>query len=170
MDELITVDLKEKLLTAGIDEILHNGVSGFSLRRVAAACGASCAAPYKHFKNKDEFIKEIIGFVEEKWLLLAKQICDAIEDPKRRITELCVANVRFRITNALYGNGVSEKEGVIAQNIREYCRTEGIEDAQIRIFAVQSLVCGTAALIKSGLYENTPETFDNLRQSVLNEL
>ena len=48
--------LKEKLLAAGIDEIALHGVSGFSLRRVAAACGASCAAPYKHFKNKEEFI------------------------------------------------------------------------------------------------------------------
>ena len=43
--------LKEKLLTAGIDEILIHGMGDFSLRRVAAACGASCAAPYKHFKN-----------------------------------------------------------------------------------------------------------------------
>ena len=33
--------LKEKLLAAGIDEIALHGVSGFSLRRVAAACGAS---------------------------------------------------------------------------------------------------------------------------------
>ena len=169
MDE-ITIDLREKLLTAGIDEILHNGVSGFSLRRVAAACGASCAAPYKHIKNKDEFIKEIISFVEGKWLLLAKQICDAVKEPKRRITELCVANVRFRITNALYGNGLPEEEGVIARNIREYCKEFCIEDVEIRVFAVQSLVCGTAALIKNGLYENTPETFNNLRQSVLNEL
>ena len=50
------VMLKEKLLTAGIDEIMTHGMGDFSLRRVAAACGASCAAPYKHFKNKEEFI------------------------------------------------------------------------------------------------------------------
>ena len=49
--------LREKLLSAGIDEIVTHGVEGFSLRRVAAACGASCAAPYKHFKNKYEFVK-----------------------------------------------------------------------------------------------------------------
>ena len=49
------VMLKEKLLTAGIDEILTHGMGDFSLRRVAASCGASCAAPYKHFKNKEEF-------------------------------------------------------------------------------------------------------------------
>lgn len=170
MDRQVAVELKEKLLIAGIDEILLNGVSGFSLRRVAASCGASCAAPYKHFKNKQEFIKEIISFVESKWLLLAKQICEAIQEPKRRITELCVANVRFRLTNALYGNGFAEKEGVIALNVRNYCQENGMGDAELKVFALQSLVCGTAALIKSGLYQNTSETFEKLRQSVLKEL
>ena len=48
-----SVMLKEKLLAAGIDEIASYGIKNFSLRRVAAACGASCAAPYKHFKNNE---------------------------------------------------------------------------------------------------------------------
>ena len=61
-----TILLKEKLLSAGIDEIAAHGVRDFSLRRVAAACGASCAAPYKHFKNKEEFLRATIEYIDEK--------------------------------------------------------------------------------------------------------
>ena len=93
--------LKEKLLAAGIDEIALHGVSGFSLRRVAAACGASCAAPYKHFKNKEEFISAVIAFANEKWEHLGNQISECFADPALRVASLCVANVKFRIANPL---------------------------------------------------------------------
>ena len=86
---------KEKLLAAGIDEIALHGVSGFSLRRVAAACGASCAAPYKHFKNKEEFISAVIAFANEKLEHLGNQISECFADPAQRVASLCVPNVKF---------------------------------------------------------------------------
>ena len=36
--------LREALIQAGIHEIHTNGVAAFSIRRVAEACGVSCAA------------------------------------------------------------------------------------------------------------------------------
>ena len=60
-------NMREVLLMAGISEINTQGVTGFSIRRVATACGVSCAAPYKHFKDKKEFIAAIIEFVNEEW-------------------------------------------------------------------------------------------------------
>ena len=51
-EELGSASVREQLITAGIEELNAHGMAGFSLRRVAAACNISCAAPYKHFKNK----------------------------------------------------------------------------------------------------------------------
>ena len=57
---------KKALIKAGIHELQENGFSGFSMRRVASACGVSCAAPYRHFKDKDEFILEIFKYISRK--------------------------------------------------------------------------------------------------------
>ena len=54
--------LREELILAGIEEIEAHGVRGFSLRRVAKKCGVSCAAPYKHFADLNDFLLAI-GFM-----------------------------------------------------------------------------------------------------------
>ena len=62
-----TDTLRDRLLIAGTKELGQYGMAEFSLRRVAAACGTSCAAPYKHFKNKEAFILEIIRYIDRQW-------------------------------------------------------------------------------------------------------
>ena len=54
---------RETLILAGLEELNEYGVQHFSTRRVAKACGVSCAAPYKHFKDSHEFIAEILGYI-----------------------------------------------------------------------------------------------------------
>ena len=110
--------LKEKLLSAGIDEIAAHGAEDFSLRRVAAACGASCAAPYKHFKNKEEFIQATIQYIDEKWNRLSRQIVASFDDPCERIPRLCAANVRFKLANPLYSMGGQSFTPSITDEIR----------------------------------------------------
>ena len=51
--------LRDRLIIAGIEEISLYGIKDFSLRRVAMRCNASCAAPYRHFKNREDFIRAI---------------------------------------------------------------------------------------------------------------
>ncbi len=162
--------LREKLLSAGIDEIVTHGVEGFSLRRVAAACGASCAAPYKHFKNKDEFVKEIISYVEDKWDRLQFQICSAIDDPKDRISELAVANVKFKVANPLYGMGNSPFAPNISKEIKNFCTSKSYTDTEEIIFAISAIICGTAVLIQSNELENSEKTFFLLKRRIIKEL
>lgn len=165
-----TTVLKEKLLAAGIDEILAHGVSDFSLRRVAAACGASCAAPYKHFKNKDEFIREIISYVEEKWEHLSAQIISSFDDPSERIAQLCIANVKFKIANPLYGAESHSFDREIALEIEKLCIEKNFNSIEERIFAVTALSAGTAALMESSRLENCPKNFELLHNRILSEL
>ncbi|MBE6024312.1 MAG: TetR/AcrR family transcriptional regulator [Cellulosilyticum sp.] len=55
--------LREELIKQGIKLLNEEGVSQFSLRRVAALCKVSHTAPYKHFKSKEEFIECIIKYI-----------------------------------------------------------------------------------------------------------
>lgn len=48
---------KLRLITAGMEFIQKNGVENLSLREIAKQCGVTHAGPYKHFKNKDDFLK-----------------------------------------------------------------------------------------------------------------
>lgn len=52
-------DLRRSLIEMGIEVIKQEGEEALSLRKVAAKCGVSNAAPYAHFKNKNEFLAAI---------------------------------------------------------------------------------------------------------------
>ncbi|MEA4847232.1 MAG: TetR/AcrR family transcriptional regulator [Clostridiaceae bacterium] len=69
-------NLKNALLEAGIDLINNEGESNFSLRKVAALCGVSHAAPYSHFQNKDDLLREMQAYV-------MAQFMQALEDTVR---------------------------------------------------------------------------------------
>ncbi|MFI3168344.1 MAG: TetR/AcrR family transcriptional regulator [Faecalibacterium sp.] len=49
-------NLREAMIEAGIAIISKEGAAQLSLRKVAAHCGVSHAAPYKHFENKEALL------------------------------------------------------------------------------------------------------------------
>jgi AcrR family transcriptional regulator len=59
-------DLRNLLIKTGIELINQEGIKNFSLRKVAARCGVSHAAPYGHFKNKEELLKAMQEYVTEQ--------------------------------------------------------------------------------------------------------
>jgi len=52
-------DLRTMMIEKGLELINKGGVGALSLRKVAATCGVSHAAPYSHFKSKDELVEAI---------------------------------------------------------------------------------------------------------------
>ena len=52
-------NLRKELIEKGIKMINDTGEEKLSLRKLAVECGVSNAAPYTHFKNKDELLKAI---------------------------------------------------------------------------------------------------------------
>lgn len=72
-------NLKNELLEAGIDLINKEGENSFSLRKVAALCGVSHAAPYSHFHNKEDLLKEMQAYV-------TAQFMEALEDTVRAVS------------------------------------------------------------------------------------
>ena len=91
--------VREQLITAGIVELEAHGMADFSLRRVAAACNLSCAAPYKHFKGKEDLIEAIFAHIHTQLELLLRQIRQVHPDPKEQLVESCLAYIRFCIAN-----------------------------------------------------------------------
>jgi AcrR family transcriptional regulator len=64
-------DLKNQLVKIGEKLLFKEGHEGFSLRKVARAAKVSHTAPYRHFKEKDELIIEIMN----RWLIKFHNFC-----------------------------------------------------------------------------------------------
>ena len=96
-------NMREVLLLAGIDEINAQGVTGFSIRRVAAACGVSCAAPYKHFRDKKDFIASIIEYVNGEWRQRQEEILSQCGgDLRRQLVEVACGYIHFLMEKSYY--------------------------------------------------------------------
>ena len=96
-------NMRQKLILAGIKEINTNGITGFSLRRVAEACGVSCAAPYKHFKDKKALLAAVIDYVNDQWAAQQELILAECGDSLReQIVEISVHYVRFLMEKPEY--------------------------------------------------------------------
>lgn len=61
-------NLRQALIEAGIKIINESGEENLSLRKVAALCNVSHAAPYAHFKDKDELLEAIKNSVTERFM------------------------------------------------------------------------------------------------------
>ncbi len=153
--------VRERLLIAGIKEIELHGLNDFSLRRVASMCEVSCAAPYRHFKNKDELVLSIISYINSRWDMMCEQIEMAFEgDSKRQIVEACVANVRFLIANPNYlsimlpvGSGMTEEQTAERDKIwrrinaltKKYAQEKGLDDEKLdeMEYLIKAIIYGT---------------------------
>lgn len=174
-------DMREALIIAGINELELHGLSDFSLRRVAAACGVSCAAPYRHFKNKDDLILSIISYINRRWSLLFEHICETYShDAHRALIEVCVANIRFWIANpnfrsimmlddsSLDSLQLRERSKIsdgVKELIHKYCNERGIggDERERLTFGVRSILYGAMQMLGSGELENTPKEMKMIR-------
>src|SRR4029453_10733034 len=64
-------NLKEALLQAALDLITQKGAAGFTFADAARMAGVSPAAPYRHFRDRDELLSSIAqrGFEQFEALL-----------------------------------------------------------------------------------------------------
>ncbi len=96
-------DLKLSLIEAGIRILNRDGYEAFSLRKVAKECDVSQTAPYRHFKDKYELIHAMIMHVMQQFnQSLEQAISKYPTDPKRQLSEMGVAYIRFFVENPEY--------------------------------------------------------------------
>lgn len=97
-------NLRQELIDAGIRIVAEEGVAALSLRRLAAECSVSHAAPYKHFKNKGEILAVLTNHVHGLFSSRLQATLDSIsaELPYERLIALGVSYVRFMVENPEY--------------------------------------------------------------------
>ena len=177
-------NMKEALLLAGISEIDANGIRNFSVRRVAEACGVSCAAPYKHFKDKREFIAAIIEYVNAQWAERQREILAVCGGSYRKqIVEISVGYVEFLMEKPYYRSILMLKDeefdniyhrtrGQMSsrsqQLERDFFASSGWDEAKFRrkLHLVRTLIFGTVFLYDTGEITYNEESLSELRWNI----
>lgn len=95
-------DLRHALIETGIELISQEGEDKLSLRKVAAKCGVSNAAPYAHFKNKDEFINAIQQHIMDLFTQTLESAAKKYAKDPFLLTKLGKEYVLFFYKNPLY--------------------------------------------------------------------
>jgi AcrR family transcriptional regulator len=92
-------DLREALVAATRDLLKEHGPDGFTLADACRRAGVTTAAPYKHFRGKQEVLEEIIsrGF-DELAAANAKAVTEGGPGALEGITALMISYLNFAIT------------------------------------------------------------------------
>ena len=180
-------NLREELIIAGIDEINKYGANNFSIRRVAEACHVSCAAPYRHFESKYDFIAAIIDYVNDIWAERQEEIVAQCGDSVReQIIEITINYVRFlmekpiyrsilMLKNEEYDNLYHKKRtqfGSLSQSLEaELVSSSGLskEVWDRKIMTVRALIFGIVFLFDAGEFAYNETNMENLRYTIYRE-
>ena len=174
-------NLREELIEAGIREINEYGANGFSVRRVATACGVSSAAPYKHFKDKKEFLSAIIDYVNDQWAEAQDAVLANCPDtPRDQMVAVATFYVSFlmehphyrqilMLKNADFDNLYHRKRGEINSvtekimlRVKEAYNLPDDVWARKKLM-VRSLLFGSVFMFDSGEFRYTPESLEHVR-------
>ncbi len=172
-------DLREALIAAAYQLVSEAGADGFSLADACRRAGVSTAAPYRHFKDREELLAEVTarGFgaltVDTKAAVEAED-----EGSLASIVAMGRAYVAFAaaqpgLFRLMFGQPhlmgefpkVSETGGecfgyVIAQ-VRKYCVAHGVErDANEIAIKLWTFVHGASSLLIDGKYEKVTPGLD----------
>jgi AcrR family transcriptional regulator len=102
-------NLKEALLRAALELIAKKGPAGFTFAEAARWAGVSPAAPYRHFRDRDELISSVAlrGFQQFE-AALAKAWDDGRPDPMAAFDRLGKAYLAFARTEPAYYSAMFE--------------------------------------------------------------
>lgn len=95
-------NLKEELLIKGLALLSDVGESQFSLRKLAAFCGVSHAAPYAHYSSKEDFLLNLRAFIIDQFLADLKATRKNVLNQETVLIEMGIAYIDFFITNDNY--------------------------------------------------------------------
>ncbi|MBP5359047.1 MAG: TetR/AcrR family transcriptional regulator [Treponema sp.] len=97
-------DLRNALIEEGIKMINTGGEESLSMRKLAEKCGVTMAAPYAHFKNKEDMINAIKNYVTDSFSVYLENAVDKVSDKdiEQKIIALGNAYVTFFINNPEY--------------------------------------------------------------------
>jgi AcrR family transcriptional regulator len=102
-------NLKEALIRAALDLIAEKGPSGFTFAEAARFAGVSPAAPYRHFRDREELLANVAlrGFARFE-AALAAAWNDGLPDPLAAFERMGRAYLDFARTEPAYYSAMFE--------------------------------------------------------------
>ena len=182
-----TSNLREALILAGIRELNDKGTQNFSLRSVAMACNVSCAAPYRHFKDKKEFMAAIIDYVNEIWAARQEEILASCGGTLRgQILEIVMGYICFLMDNPQYRAILMLKDqdfdnlyhkkrtqfGSLTQTLNAQLREASGYTPEVwerKLMMVRSMIFGMVFLYDAGEFEYNEKTLAHIRYTINRE-
>ena len=107
-------NLRQALIEAGIRIINERGEDALSLRKVASVCGVSHAAPYAHFKDKDELIEAIKKNVTGRFMEELEDAVKSAVNSETAIVNMGKRYVSFFLTNPDYYKFLFGRQNIVA--------------------------------------------------------
>lgn len=107
-------NLRQALIDAGLKIINEDGVANLSLRKTAALCRVSHAAPYAHFKDKDELIEAIKSNITEGFTKELETAVKASDNAESAIVLMGRAYVSFFVRNPDYFRFLFGTQNIVA--------------------------------------------------------
>ncbi len=122
-------DLHQSLITAAKEILQTSGLNSLSIRKLAEKTNVSRAAPYHHFKDKNELLCAIAedGFLQQDALIEAELVASPETDPSHRFERFILAFLRFAAKNKeqydlMYG-GTIWKNGTPTETLSQISKT-----------------------------------------------
>ena len=141
-------NLKEALIRAALELIAQKGPAGFTFAEAARWAGVSPAAPYRHFRDRDELLASVAlrGF-EQFAAALARAWDDGRPDPFKAFERIGKAYLEFARTEPAYYSAMFEAGVPLDSN-------PDLRDVGERAFAV--LRTATERLVATMPAQNRP--------------
>lgn len=92
-------NLRDALLAAAAHILETQGIEGLSLRGLAKATGVTQAAPYSHFRDKDELLAAVAETGFQRLALQMAEDATGAPTTRARIEKLVSSYVRFAVNN-----------------------------------------------------------------------
>lgn len=179
-----TSAVRDRLIEAGIRELETYGVQGFSLRRVAQTCGVSCAAPYKHFKDKGALIEAITETINTEWFNRQEETLRRFgTDTDAQLRAICKEYLRFLCENPNFCTLITQRDEAtgkwhLNQLFNQSSRTKRLivqfaqkhhmseEDVYSSVCAVRAVLYGAAMINQNDDMRPTEETIQILSRMI----
>ena len=178
--------VKVKFVLAALDDLNEHGLTELSMRRVAARCGMSSGAAYRHFSDRNELGLEVFRYLNEEWREAALSAAAQGATTREKLENVAVAYVGFLSKNPCLQSFITVTDGSVTEAQRrekakmselseqltmQYAEEVGM-DEQTRIrktFAVRAFIYGGALFINSGELPDDGNTMKMVRDWISRE-
>jgi AcrR family transcriptional regulator len=173
-------DLREALIMAAYQLVSESGAESFSLADACRLAGVSAAAPYRHFKDREEILTEVtargLGAMRANSVRAVEPhgegtLAGIIAMGQAYVTFAYEQQGLFRLIfdhnpETPGGSEIIEESGrtcfgYLIEQVTQYCQLNGIErDSGEVAVGLWTFVHGAASLLINGKYDRVTPDFD----------